>query len=96
MGRPNLDLSGLNQTFPNIFKRSDQESVQLNRSFGIVLTKYREYGSHVVVVPELHLGEFNASGYSHRWTTILNIVHLSCVFMVGLKINLVCLILQDR
>jgi len=34
--------------------KSDQRSIQLDRSFSIVLTKYREYCSHAVIVLELH------------------------------------------
>jgi hypothetical protein len=44
-----------NQTFLNILGRFDQESVQLDRSFRIVHTKYQKHGSQVVVVSELHI-----------------------------------------
>jgi len=36
-----------------------KESVKLDRSFTTVLIKYRELGSHVVIIPKLHLGELN-------------------------------------
>jgi len=42
-------------------KRSDQGSVLLDQSFQIVMTKHREHGSHIAVVPKLRLGEPDAS-----------------------------------
>jgi len=50
-----------NQTLLNIFERSDQGSVKLDRSFNIVLTKYQEPESHDVIVHKLHLGELDTS-----------------------------------
>jgi len=48
---------GLNQTFPNIFERSDQGRVELRGSFRNILTKCWEHCSHVIVIYELHPGE---------------------------------------
>ncbi|KEH24324.1 transmembrane protein, putative [Medicago truncatula] len=44
------------QTFQNLFSRSNQRSVQLNRSSCTVLTKGREHRSHIVVL-EFHPAE---------------------------------------
>ena len=52
--------------FSNIFEKYDQGSMQLDCSFSIVLNKYWEYCSHVVVVPEDHLGELDASKWGCR------------------------------
>lgn len=50
-----------NQTFLNIMKRSDKGSVLLDWSFQTVLTKYKEHGHHIVVVPKIRLRESDAS-----------------------------------
>jgi len=42
-------------------KRYDQGSVLLDWSFQIVLTKHKEHGSHIAVVPKLRMGEPDAS-----------------------------------
>lgn len=42
-------------------KRSDKGSVLLDWSFQIVLTKYKEHGPHIVVVPKIRLRESDAS-----------------------------------
>jgi len=49
-------------------------SIQLDHSFSIVLTRSQEHGSHVVVVPELHLDELDAYNCVDPWMSILNIV----------------------
>jgi len=52
-----LDLfvvPGLDKIFLNLFNRSDQRRVQVDRPSSTVLTKDREHGSHIVVVHELH------------------------------------------
>jgi len=48
-----------NQTLENIFRRSQQRNIQLHRSFSVVLTTYREYVPHVVVICEYHLTNSN-------------------------------------
>ncbi|KEH26448.1 hypothetical protein MTR_6g060515 [Medicago truncatula] len=45
------------QTLLNMFNRSDQRSVQLDRLSSTELAKDEEHVSHAVVVHELHLGE---------------------------------------
>ena len=87
---PSLDFFvcfGVNQTFLNIFERSNQKSVQLNCSFSIVLTKYQEHGSHVVVVLELHLAELHFSYWVSWCTSILNII-----LSLSLSLSLICII----
>jgi hypothetical protein len=82
------------QIFSNIFEKSYERNVQLDWFFGIVLTKYWEHGSHIVLVPKFHLGKLNASIWANRWTSILNTVHPPCVFVVEATVDLVQLILQ--
>ena len=60
---------GLDQTFSNIFERSYQRSVQNDRPFSTVLTKYRKHGSHVIIVSKLHLCKLDASIWVGWWTT---------------------------
>ena len=85
---------GSDQTLPNIFKGSDQKSVQLDRPFGAVLLEYGEHGPHVVVVLELHLRVLDASIGAGRRTTILNAVHRPYFSVVEVTIDLIQLILQ--
>lgn len=85
---------GLNQTFSNSLKRPDQGSVQLDQSFRTILAKYWVLRAHIIVIPELHLGELDAYIWVDQWTLILNTVHPPCVFVVESMVNLVQLILQ--
>jgi len=58
-----------------------------------ILTKYREHGSHVIIVLQLHLGESICPSKSIDGRAMLNIIH-PCFFVVETTINLVLLILQ--
>jgi len=91
-----LVCSWSNQTFLNIFERSNQRRVQLDWSFSDLLTKYREHGSHGVVVLELHMTELHFFGWADRCTSILNTVHPACIYVVELTINFTQLILQYK
>lgn len=63
-------------------------------SIWTILIKYKEHGSHMIVVLEHHLGKLNASIWVDRRKSILNIVHPSCVTVVEITINLIQLIFQ--
>jgi len=92
---PNLFVvHGPVQIFQNLFCRSNQRSVQLDRSSSTVLTKDSEHGSHVVVVCEFHPAEVKRTGWVGQWTSVFNTNHPPRVSLVELMVDLIQLILQ--